>query len=101
MPDYLVQEEDGTSRIDLEDSSDSVLLEDGDPTRKARTTQVPVEAGVVPDDALARTTQVPVEAGIVPDDAKGRLTQMVVEVPTPYNPEIVVVHWIDYQLVED
>lgn len=78
MPDYLVQEEDGTSRFDLEDSSDSILLEDSG--TMARVSQEPVEAVDLPDTQKARISQEPVEVVDLPDTQKARVSQEPVEV---------------------
>src|SRR5262245_50545697 len=81
MADYLVQEEDGTSRIDLEESTDSLILEttagDGN---NARVSQDNVEVLVVPDTQKARVSQDNVEVLAQPNTQLARVSQVVVEV---------------------
>jgi hypothetical protein len=61
VSDYVVQQEDGVSKIELEDGSGFILLEQQPSGTARRITQVPVEAVVRPTDAKARITQAPVE----------------------------------------
>jgi hypothetical protein len=92
VSDYLVQEEDGTSKFTLEDGSGAILLETI-PETPARVTQLPVEALVLgePD---ARVTQLPVEALILREPSV-RVTQMVVEVLLRTQYDHVQIIWID------
>lgn len=61
MADYVVQQEDGTSKIELEDGSGFVLLEQQPTGTPRRISQEPVEVVVAPTSAKARASQVPVE----------------------------------------
>ena len=61
MADYLVQEEDGTSHIDLEESDGDLLLEEQAAFDPSRITQEPVEVVVSPTSGKGRVSQEPVE----------------------------------------
>ena len=80
MADYLVQEEDGTSKVTLEEGGGSVLLEESTDFAPSRVYQDPVEVIVQPDTAKARIYQDPVEVIALPDTAQARVYQLPVEV---------------------
>jgi hypothetical protein len=96
VPDYLVQEEDGTSKLTLEDASGSLLLETftahavpiadtvavSDAVEAGfprRVSQLPVEVLAQADDARIRVSQLPVEI-LVQGDSKARVSQLPVEI---------------------
>lgn len=91
MSDYFVQEEDGTSHIDLEESTDSLILEEA-VELEARISQVPVEV-VLSGDSEARISQVPVEF-VLSGDSEARISQAFVEVLVTVSHENVQVVWI-------
>lgn len=75
MPNYLVQEEDGTSHLVLEDDSGDLLLETFPPSR---VTQVSAEVVYTPD-SKGRTSQTPAEVVYTPISF-GRVSQEAAEV---------------------
>jgi hypothetical protein len=76
MPDYFVQEEDGTSKFILEEEDGFWLLEESG--SEARVSQGPVEVAVVPDPE-ARVSQLPIEAAFV-SPGEARVSQLPIEV---------------------
>lgn len=96
MPDYIVREEDGTSKLTTEDASGSLLLEDGGVygsfsadfvfgaaiagVLPVRVTQEGIEVLSVTDDANARVTQEGIEVLWLTDGADALVTQEGIEV---------------------
>lgn len=80
MADYLVLEEDGTSHLELEGSTDDLLLEESGAAAASvnRLSQLPAEVVVRPNPS-ARTSQAPIEVVLRPNPA-ARLSQDAVEV---------------------
>lgn len=78
MPDYLVQEEDGTSRFTLEDGTGSLLF-DVDSFPPSRVSQLPIEV-VESGVSNARFSQVAIEVVLGAAVSAARVTQEPVEV---------------------